>query len=249
MILKENEKIDELQCKNLKIIQNKKGFCFGIDSVILSEFADKIKSQDRVLDLGTGTGILSLLIYGKRNAKEIVGIEIQPEVADMAKRSIILNGLEKNIKIINEDINKIIEKKLIEKNYYDVVITNPPYKEINTGLINKNEKKLISRHEIKASLEDFIKVSSKALKDKGILYMVHRPERLVDIMTTLRNYKMEPKEIRFVCPNINEETNLVLIKAIKGANKFLKIKKPLYIYDEKGEYTKEIKEIYNKNKV
>lgn len=246
MKLKKDERIDELQCGNLKIIQNKQGFCFGIDSVILTEFADKIKTTDNVLDLGTGTGILGLLVYGKRKPNSIVGVEIQEEVADMAKRSVELNKLEKNIKIINEDINKIIDKNLIEKNYFDIVITNPPYKEINTGLINDNEKKLISRHEIKASLEDFIKVAAAALKDKGILYMVHRPERLVDIIYLLRKYKVEPKEIRFVCPNIDKASNLVLIKCVKGGNKFLKINKVLYIYNKDGEYSEEIKKIYNK---
>lgn len=246
MKLKEDERIDELQCDNLKIIQNKKGFCFGIDSVILSEFADKIKRTDNVLDLGAGTGILGLLIYGKRKPDNIIGVEIQSEVAEMAQRSIELNKLEEKIKIINEDINKIINKKLIKKNYFNIVITNPPYKEINTGIINNNEKKLISRHEIKASLEDFIRVGGEALKDKGIFYMVHRPERLVDIFYLLRKYKIEPKEIKFVCPNENKEANLVLIKAIKGGKKFLKIRKTLYIYNNDGEYSEEIKKIYNK---
>lgn len=247
MDIKENERIDELQCDNLRIIQDKKGFCFGIDSVMLSEFAMEIRHTDRVLDLGCGSGILGLLIYGKRRPLNITGVEIQNEVAEMAQRSVALNGLENSVCIINEDIKKIIDKKLIKKNYFDVVITNPPYKEINTGIINENKKKLISRHEISATLEDFVNVSYKALKDKGIFYMVHRPERLVDIFCILRKYKIEPKEIRFISSNENKEPNLVMIKAIKGAKKFLKIKKQLNIYTEQGEYTQEINKIYKKN--
>ena len=243
MKLKKDERIDELNCENLKIIQNAKGFCFGIDSVILSEFAADIRNTDKVLDLGAGTGILGLLVYGKRKPSNIIGIEIQKDVAEMAKRSIKLNNLEKNLKIINEDINKIIEKKLIEKNYFDVVVTNPPYKELNTGIINANEKKLISRHEIAAKLEDFINISQQALKERGIFYMVHKPERLVDIICLLRKYRMEPKEIRVVASSYGKQANLVLIKAIKGGNKFLKIDKMLYIYNKKGEYSKEIKKI------
>ncbi len=239
MKLKENERIDDLQCDKLKIIQNEEGFCFGIDSVLLSEFAKEIKKTDKVIDLGTGTGILSFLIYGKRKAKDITGVEIQKEVADMAKRSVKLNGLENNIKIICSDI-----KNLEEKNCYDVVICNPPYKELKTGIINENEKKLISRHEISATLEDFIKISKQLLKDKGSLYMVHKSERLVDIVAILREYKIEPKKIRFIFPKEGKDSNLVLIKAVKGGNRFLKIEKPLYVYDKNGDYTQEIKEIY-----
>ena len=243
MKLKENERIDDLKCKNLKIIQNKTGFCFGIDSVILSEFARDIRNTDKVLDLGTGTGILGLLIYGKRNPSNIIGVEVQNEVAEMATRSIKLNKLENKFKIINENLNQIIEKKLIEKNSFDIVITNPPYKEVNTGVINDNPKKLISRHEVTAKLEDFLNIAQQALKDKGIFYMVHRPERLVDILYLLRKYKIEPKEIRFVSSNEEKQANLVLIKAIKGGNKFLKVDKNLYIYNREGEYSKEIKDI------
>ena len=164
----------------------------------------------------------------------------------MAKRSIALNKLENRCEIINENILNL--EKIYKKNSFDVIVTNPPYKENNTGLKNESEKKLISRHELTANLEDFIRVSSNLLKDNGELYMVHRPERLVDIIENLRKYKLEPKQIRFVCPNVNKEPNIVLIKGVKNANKFLKVEKNLFVYNENNEYTDEILKIYNKQK-
>ena len=242
--LNENEKIEDLQFKNLKIIQNKKGFCFGIDSILLSDFSKKIKENAKVLDLGTGTGIIATLLCGKTKLKEIIGIEIQKEVYEMAKKSIKLNKLENKFKIINEDILNL--KKIFEKNSFDVIVTNPPYKKKGTGIKNEEKKKIISRHETTATLEDFIKVSQELLKDKGEFYMVHRPERLVDILTAMRSYKIEPKIIKFVYSNKNSESKLILIKGIKNAKPFLKIEKNLYIYDENGKYSDEINKIYNK---
>lgn len=243
--LKENERIDDLQYRGLKIIQNTKGFCFGIDSVILSDFAKNIKKGSKVVDLGTGTGIIGLLLCKKTELKEIVGVEIQKEVAEMANRSIKLNKLEDKFKILNTDINKIFEDKLLEKNKFDVVVMNPPYKEKGTGKINEVDSKIISRHEVKATLSDFIKVASNLLKDKGEIYIVHKPERMPDIIQKMRENKIEPKEIKTVYSNKKTEASLILIKGIKGANKFFKILEPVYIYEENGEYTKEIKEIYN----
>ena len=242
--LKDNERIDDLEYKDLKIIQNKEGFCFGIDSVLLSDFAKNIKKDSNVIDLGTGTGIIATLLCAKTELKSIVGVEIQEEVCDMAKRSIVLNKLEDKFEIINEDINNLL--KYYKKNSFDVVVTNPPYKKKNTGIKNDKEKKLISRHEITANLEDFIKISKDLLKDKGEFYMVHRPERLVDILTIMRNYKIEPKILRMVYSNVEKEPKLVLIKGIKNAKPFLKMKKNLYIYNLEGKYTDEILKIYNK---
>ena len=234
MILRENERIDDLGIKNLKIIQNKEGFCFGIDSVLLSDFAKDIKKDSMVMDLGTGTGIIPILLCGKTKLKKVIGVEIQKEVCEMAKRSIELNNLEDKFQILNENILDL--EKIYSENTFDVIVTNPPYKKMNTGILNENEKKLISRHEYKANLEDFLKVSKRLLKDKGEFYMVHRPERLVDILFNMRKYKIEPKNIRFVFSNKNKEPKLVLIKGIKNANPFLKIENNLYIYDEDGNY-------------
>lgn len=244
MELKENERIDDLEFKGYKIIQNSEGFCFGIDSVLLSDFTKDIRNNSRVMDLGTGTGILCILLSGKTNLKEIYGIEIQEEVANMAKRSVELNSLQDKIKIINENILNL--ENVFEKGSFDAIVTNPPYKKINTGLQNESEKKLISRHELTANLEDFIKVSKDMLKDKGEFYMVHRPERLVDIIYLMRKYKIEPKQIRFVAPKIGKEPNLVLIKGVKNAKEFLKFDNILYVYNEDGSYTSELLKIYGK---
>lgn len=242
--LLENERIDDLEYKGLKIIQNKEGFCFGIDSILLSDFASSIKENSKIIDLGTGTGILAILISIKTNAKKTIGVEIQKQVYKMAKRSVKLNHLENKIEIINKDIKELPDE--LEIGTFDAVVTNPPYKKIGTGLKNENEQKLISRHETTATLEDFIKTSNKLLKDKGSIYLVHRPERLADIIETLRKYKLEPKRIRYVHPSIEKEANLVLINGVKNAKPFLKIEPPLYVYKENGEYTEEILKIYNK---
>lgn len=242
--LKENERIDDLEFKGLKIIQNEKGFCFGMDSVLLSDFAKNMKNNSTVLDLGTGTGIIPILLCGKTNLKKVVGIEIQQDVANMAKRSSQLNNLQDRFEVVNTNIIDL--KNIYEKQSFDVIVTNPPYKKENTGITNENEAKLISRHEITANLEDFISISKDLLKDKGEFYMVHRPERLVDILSLMRKYKIEAKILKFVSPNKNKEPNLVLIKGIKNANSFLKVEKNLYVYNEDGKYTNEILKIYNK---
>ena len=273
MNLKENERIDDLEFNNLKIIQNKDGFCFGIDSVLISDYAKKdIKNNALGADLGTGTGIISILLSAKTRLSKIIGIEVQKEVADMAQRSIELNGLQNKIEIKNMNIKNIIqnidnsklekrkkqvklgniqtethkEKDNIWLEKFDFVVTNPPYKKLETGKVNESEYKYISRHEATANLEDFIKVSKYLLKDKGSFFMVHRPDRLVDIIELMRKYKLEPKNIRFIYPSVDKSPNLVLIKGIKNAKPFLKIDKPLIIYNQNGEYTDEIYEIYGK---
>ena len=244
MELKENERIDDLELNNLKIIQNKNGFCFGMDSVLLSSFAKNVKLNAKVIDLGTGTGILPILLSAKTKASKIVGIEIQKEVANMASRSVLLNNLQDKIQIVCEDIKNL--KNIYKTNSFDAVVTNPPYKTKGTGGINEVEAKFISRHEITANLEDFISISSYLLKDQSSIYMVHRPERLVDILSLLRKYKLEPKELKLVQPSCDKVPNLVLIKATKNSKPFLKIDKPLYIYNFDGTYTEELLKIYNK---
>lgn len=242
--LEKDEKIEDLQFGNLKIIQNKRGFCFGMDSILLSDFAKGIKEGAKVVDLGTGTGIIATLLCGKTNLREIIGIEKQKEVYEMAQKSIQLNHLENRFKIIHKDIMEVSE--ILEKNTFDAIVTNPPYKKKGTGLENEEEKKIIARHETTATLEDFIKISKDLLKDKGEFYMVHRPERLVDIVNSMRKYKIEPKILHFVYTNQESEPKLMLIKGIKNAKPFLKIQNNLYIYDENGKYTEEINKIYNK---
>ena len=242
--LKENERIDDLEYKGLKIIQNRDGFCFGIDSILLSDFAKNIKKEARVLDLGTGTGIIATLLCGKTELSEITGIEVQEEVYEMAKRSIQLNHLEDKFKMIQDNILNL--NNYFEKNTFDVIVTNTTYKKKETGVQNEDTRKLISRHEIEANIEDFIKISKDMLKDKGEFYIVYRPERLVDLLSLMRKYKIEPKKIRFVYSNIYAVSKLVLVQGVKNARPFLKLEPNLYIYDEKGNYTEEVLKIYNK---
>lgn len=242
--LKENERIDDLEYKGLKIIQNKEWFCFGMDSVILANFAKKEKKGSKILDLGTGTGIIAILLSKKVENSKITAIEIQKEVAEMAQRSVKLNNLEESVKIVNEDIKNILRKSGQDK--FDVVITNPPYKKKETGILSENNVKMISRHEITANLEDFIKVAGEQLKDYGVFYMINRPERIIDIFENLRKYKLEPKEIQFLYPQKNKAPNGLLVKAVKLGREFLKVDAPLIIYNDDGTYTNEILEIYEK---
>lgn len=242
--LKENERIDDLEYKGLKIIQNKEWFCFGMDSVILANFAKKEKKGSKILDLGTGTGIIAILLSKKVENSKITAIEIQKEVAEMAQRSVKLNNLEESVKIVNEDIKNILRKSGQAK--FDVVITNPPYKKKETGILSENNVKMISRHEITANLEDFIKVAGEQLKDYGVFYMINRPERIIDIFENLRKYKLEPKEIQFLYPQKNKAPNGLLVKAVKLGREFLKVDAPLIIYNDDGTYTNEILEIYEK---
>ena len=242
MELKNNERIDDLQYKGLKIIQNEKDFCFGIDAVLLSDFAKGIKDGSNVVDLCTGNGIIAILLSGKTNAKEIVGVEIQEHVAEMANRSVEMNNIQDRVKIINEDLTKLKEK--IKAGTVDAITVNPPYKAKNSGLINERDTKTIARHEISCTLEDIIIEASRELKSSGNLYMIHKTERVVDILSLMRKHNIEPKRIRFIHPNVNEAPNLVLVEGLRSGKAFLKVEKPLYVYKENGEYTDDIKEIY-----
>ena len=244
MKLEKNERLDDLEYKNIKIIQNKDYFCFGIDSILLSDFAKGIKENSICIDLGTGNGVLPIHLTAKTKLKKIYGVEVQEKLADLAKRNVVLNNMEQNVEIINENIKNL--ENIFNVKSFDYVITNPPYKKKGTGIENGVKEKLIARHEIEGNLEDFLNISYKLLKDNGTLYMVHRTERLVDVLFELRKNKLEPKEIKFIFANVNEVPKLLLIKAVKNAKPFLKIDKPLYIYDKNGNYTEEILKIYNK---
>lgn len=238
----EHERVDDLQINNLKIIQNPEGFCFGIDAVLLANFV-KLKKNAKVIDLGTGTGIIPILLAGKSRTSHITALEIQKEVADMADRSIKLNKLEDRIKILNIDLKNA--EKFLEINGYDIVTSNPPYMH-REGLINTDDKKAISRHEVKCTLEDVIRIASRFLRHSGRFFMVHRPIRLVDIMFYCRQYKLEPKYLQFVHPTYNKRPNLLLLECVKAAKPELKILDPLYVYNEEGEYTDRIFHTYGK---
>ncbi len=239
--LKENERIDDLHRNNYVIIQNIKKFCFGIDAVLLSDFS-KAKRGDTVFDIGTGTGIIPILMSAKTPAKKYFAIDIQKESVDMARRSVALNNLTEKIDIFHIDVKNVFEK--FHKNSIDVVTSNPPYMNIGGGIINKYDSKAIARHEIFCNLDDVTKAASLLLKQNGKFYMVHRPSRLCDIIYTLRTYNLEPKTIRFVQPYKNKEPNMVLIESIKNAKAFLKVLPNLVVYNEDNKYTDEINKIY-----
>lgn len=240
-ILKVNERIDDLHRNGYTIIQDPKKFCFGIDAVLLSDFA-KAKKDEIVFDIGTGTGIIPILMSAKTDAKKYFAIDIQQESVDMAKRSIKLNKLTDKIEVFHLDIKNVFEK--FEKNSINVVTSNPPYMNMGGGLINEYDAKAIARHEIFCNLDDIVKATSLLLKPNGRFYMVHRPNRLCDIICTLRNYKLEPKTIRFVQPYENRESNMVLIESIKNGKAFMKILPNLIVYNKDKQYTDEINRIY-----
>lgn len=241
--LYENERIDDLQYKGLRIIQKIDGFCFGVDAVLLANFAD-VNNGHKVIDLGTGTGIISILIAGKTGASEVTGLEIQPEIAKMAARSVELNNLQDRVKIVQGDIKCSVE--MFGPSTFDVVVTNPPYMNMGGGLMNPSDTKAISRHEILCTLEDVVKSAAKLLVPGGQFAIVHRPERLVDIVCLMRNYSIEPKYMRFVHPSPYKKANMLLIKGTRGGRPQLKMLDPLYVYDEKGEYSGEINKIYER---
>lgn len=242
MELKENERIDDLQCKGLKIIQNKKEFCFGIDAVLLSDFAKKTKKNAKVIDLCTGTGIIAILLSAKSDAQHITGVEIQSHIAEMASRSVEMNNLSNKIEILNENLINLKDK--ITAGSIDTITVNPPYKPKNSGVINEKDSKTIARHEISCTLEDIIKESARLLNTGGNLCMVHKVERIVDIMVLFRKYKLEPKRMQLVYSKFGEPATLVLVEGIKGGKPFLKMEVPIYVYEKENEYTNQIKEIY-----
>jgi len=236
-----NEKIDDLQYKGLKLIQKDKAFRFGLDAVLLANFVD-VKKGSSVIDLGTGTGIISILLAEKTEAASIVGLEIQEEIAEMAQRSVKMNCLEDRVKIVCGDIKDSVD--LFGASSFDAVVSNPPYMNQGGGIINISDTKAIARHEILCTLEDVIRSASKLLVPGGKFAMVHRPDRLADIIWLMRNFTIEPKYIRFVHPSPYRKANLLLIKGTRQGRPQLKMMEPLYVYDEEGKYSKEINEIY-----
>ena len=239
--LKESERIDDLERNGYRIIQDTKRFCFGMDAVLLSGFA-RVKEGACVLDLGTGTGIIPILLAAKTGARHLTGLEIQEDSADMARRSVRLNGLEDKIDIVTGDIKEA--GGLFDAASFDVITCNPPYMTGKHGLTNPNDAKAIARHEILCTLEDVIAQTAKLLKPGGNFYMVHRPFRLSEIMVLLREYKLEPKRMQLVYPYIDKEPNMVLIEANRGGRPRMTVEKPLIVYSKPGVYMPEIYDIY-----
>ena len=242
LFLKEGERIDDLERNGYKIIQDRKRFCFGMDAVLLSGFA-QVKENEKVLDMGTGTGIIPILLEAKTVGEDFYALEIQQDSADMAKRSVILNHLEEKVHIVQGDIKEA--SVIFKPASFDVVTCNPPYMTENHGIENFEEPKAIARHEIKCTLDDVIREAAKVLKPGGRFYMVHRPFRLAEIMNVLTKYRLEPKRMQLVYPYIDREPNMVLIEALKGGNSRVTVEPPLIVYKEPGVYTENILKIYD----
>lgn len=239
--LLEQERLDELHRNGYYIIQNPKKFCFGMDAVLLSGFV-RVKQQETVLDLGTGTGIIPILLEAKTQGAHFTGLEIQPESADMARRSVLYNKLEDKINIEIGDIKDA--SRQFGASSFHVVTTNPPYMTGQHGLTNPNTAKAIARHEILCSLEDVIRESARILKPQGRFYMVHRPFRLAEILVLMHQYDIEPKRMQLVYPFVDKEPNMVLLEGLRGGNPRITVEKPLIVYQAPGVYTDEIYDIY-----
>ena len=239
--LKEGERLDDLQRNGFQIIQNPGRFCFGMDAVLLTGFA-RAKEGDKVLDLGTGTGIIPILMAAKTKADHFTALEIQEESADMARRSVGLNGLESRIDIVQGDLKEA--DSFLKAASFDVVTCNPPYMIGQHGIANPEEPKAIARHEVCCTLEDVVRVTAKLLRPGGNFFMVHRPFRLAEILTLLTKYKLEPKRMQLVHPYIDREPNMVLIEANRGGKSRMKVEPPLVIYESPGVYTETIRQEY-----
>ena len=239
--LNPDERLDDLQRDGYKLIQNSKIFCFGMDAVLLSSFAI-VNEGDKVLDLGTGNGVIPILLKARTKGKHFTGLEIQDINVDMARRSVEYNQIQADVEIIQGDIKEA--SAIFGGASFDVVTTNPPYMNENHGLQNPESHKAIARHELLCTLEDVIREAAKVLKPQGRFFMVHRPHRLVEIFEQMRKYGIEPKRMRLIHPFIHKPANMVLIEGVRGGKPMLKVEEPLIIYEEQGKYTKEVIDLY-----
>ena len=241
------ERIDDLNLNGRKIIQDTELFLFGMDSVLL---ANKVKAKNKtIVDLGTGSSVIPIIIEAKNDVNKIIGIEVQDKMYNLATKNIKYNKVEDKICILKEDIKSIdtIKKYVKEqtgKEKVDIVVSNPPYKTVGTGSKNDKDEKYIARHEVMCGLEDIFKVSSKILKHKGKLYIVHKPERIADLISLARKYNLEAKEIQFLQPTVTKKPSIVLIEYVLGGGNECIVLPNLIEYDDNGNYTEEILEIY-----
>lgn len=242
-IVREDETLEDLQCGGLMLIQKRSGFRFGVDAVLLADFAKDAKSQ-RTLDLCTGTGIVAVLLSSKTATPEIRALEIQHEIYDMARRSVVYNHLEDRVHVDEGDLKDAA--RLYGNGTFDKITVNPPYMECGSALLNEADTKTVSRHEVLCTLKDVIASSAALLRPQGRFFMVHRPSRLADILCLMREYRIEPKRLRMVHPYVHKAANLILIEGMKHGGKELKLLPPLYIYNEDGSYSGEINRIYGR---
>lgn len=229
-LLRPGERLDDLQLGGLELIQDPSGFCFGVDAVFLSDFA-KVRPGETVLDLGTGNGIIPILLSAKTKGKKFTGLEIQEKTADMARRSVAYNDLEDRIEIVAGDIKEVSE--IFKPAFFDVITTNPPYMLSEHGLRNADDARAVARHEVLCTLDDILRESMRLLQDKGRFYMIHRPFRLTEILIKMNHYKIEPKRIQFIHPYIDKEPVMVLVEGVRGARPRVTVEPPIIIYDDR----------------
>ena len=241
VMLRDDERIDDLQRNQYGIIQRKGAFCVGMDAVLLSGFS-VVKKGERMLDLGTGTGIIPILLTAKTEGEHFTGLEIQEESADMARRSVRYNHLEEKVDIVTGDF--VEAGQLFALASFDVVTSNPPYMNDAHGLKNPGDAKAIARHEVKCTLEDVVREGTRVLKPGGRFYMVHRPRRLIEIIQTMKKHGLEPKRMKMVHPYVDREANMVLIEAVRGGGALLKMEAPVIVFNEQGGYTEQIRVTY-----
>ena len=237
----EDERVDDLQRNGYHIIQKRNGFCFGMDAVLLAGFA-RVNPGERAIDLGTGTGIIPILLEARYEGEHYTGLEIQEEVAEMARRSVRLNGLEDKVDIALGDIKEASVR--FGRAQFDVVTSNPPYMNDAHGIKNPGDAKAIARHEVLCTLDDVVREGTRVLKPGGRFYMVHRPRRLIEILQTMKQYGLEPKRMKFVHPYKDRKANMVLIEAVRGGGALMKVEAPVIVFDENGEYSQEIRTTY-----
>lgn len=242
-IVNSNERIDDLQRKGYRLIQNPEVFCFGIDAVLLAHFASVTKKTSSILDIGTGTGIIPILMHAMYGKRQYIGIDIQEEMVEMASRSVLLNGIEEDVHMRHLDIKDY--KTMFKQHTFDLITCNPPYMKGTTGLKNEHPSKTIARHEVKCTLEDIIEAAGYMLKDKGKFCMIHRPQRLVDIIYGMKNQGIEPKRMRMVHGKANQPPTMVLIEGVKNGGSEMRVEAPLVVYHEDNTYTQEILTIYD----
>lgn len=243
-LVRSNERIDDLERNGYRLIQNPEVFCFGIDAILLAHFAKVSNAKQKVLDIGTGTGIIPIVMHAIYGKGTFTGIDIQESMIEMASRSVKLNEIEEDVTM------KVVDIKCCREHFkagqFDIITCNPPYMKGHAGLKNEHPSKTIARHEVACTLEDIISGAGYMLKYGGKLCMIHRPHRLVDIFTAMRNNKIEPKLMRMVYPKVGKEPTMVLVEGVKNGNPELRVQTPLYVYNEDGTYTDEINQIYGK---
>lgn len=239
--LREGERLDDLQRNGFRLIQNPAWFCFGMDAVLLSAFTN-VKRDQICLDLGCGNGVIPILLAGRTKGHSFTGLELQPDVAEMAQRSVRYNRLEEKVHIVNGDIKEATS--IFEAASFDVVTSNPPYLTQHHGLVSETDHKAIARHEIACTLEELVSAAAHLLRPGGHFFLVHRPFRLAEIITCMVAHKLEPKRMRLVYPYVDKEPNMVLLEGVRGGNSRIQVEKPFIVYESENIYTEEVRRLY-----